>query len=515
MQNLRSDYSRSSQQRREYFKIAQEQLKSGDLSSSKIDLERAYNQTKDPFLLLYQSLLVPPTVASLDHADELREKLATVFTNIERFIADFDINCFSDNPADYIYHNLFYLAYQGKNDRDLQAAHSQFLYTLFPQIHYTADHCKTNTETIINSKITTKKSLAICSNNFRNNTAGKFFIGLPEKIDKESWDVTLLLPPHLKNDKYTERYKTLACDVIWLPENIIDAQKLIAKLELDCIFYPELTLTPYIQLLAHARLAHVQFTTWGHPVTSGIPTIDYYLSSTLMEPHNAQAHYTEKLICLSHFPTWYEPSYLQQSTLNRSHFKLPEHGALYCCGHQAFKFHPDFDEILANILRKDTSSHIVLINAWNPDSLMDAVKARMQKTIPDVFPRIIFLNRLNILEYLVLSKLVDVHLDPLHFGGGRTSFDLFANEKVIVTWPGEFQRGRVTSACYALMGMNEAVANNWDDYVDIAVNIANNHELREALESSIARNKHKLLAPQGLIKEFENFMHQALSDALR
>ena len=47
--------------------------------------------------------------------------------------------------------------------------------------------------------------------------------------------------------------------------------------------------------LAALRLARVQCTTWGHPDTSGLPAMDYYLSSEAMEPPDGDAHYTERL----------------------------------------------------------------------------------------------------------------------------------------------------------------------------------------------------------------------------
>ena len=46
------------------------------------------------------------------------------------------------------------------------------------------------------------------------------------------------------------------------------------------------------------RLAPVQCASWGHADTTGLPTIDYYLSSELLEPDGAQSHYTERLVRL-------------------------------------------------------------------------------------------------------------------------------------------------------------------------------------------------------------------------
>ena len=60
------------------------------------------------------------------------------------------------------------------------------------------------------------------------------------------------------------------------------------------LIYPEVGMDPAAALLAAQRLAPVQCISWGHPDTSGLPTIDYYLSSALMELPEAQAHYTER-----------------------------------------------------------------------------------------------------------------------------------------------------------------------------------------------------------------------------
>ena len=52
---------------------------------------------------------------------------------------------------------------------------------------------------------------------------------------------------------------------------------------------------PIALKLGCLKLAPIQMTSWGHPDTSGLPTIDYFLSSELMEPENAQENYTEKV----------------------------------------------------------------------------------------------------------------------------------------------------------------------------------------------------------------------------
>ncbi|MGQ0653373.1 MAG: tetratricopeptide repeat protein, partial [Betaproteobacteria bacterium] len=67
---------------------------------------------------------------------------------------------------------------------------------------------------------------------------------------------------------------------------------------LDALIYPELGMdTPGFRL-ASLRLAPLQAVSWGHPETSGLPTVDCYLSAELMEPPDAERHYSERLVRL-------------------------------------------------------------------------------------------------------------------------------------------------------------------------------------------------------------------------
>ena len=63
-------------------------------------------------------------------------------------------------------------------------------------------------------------------------------------------------------------------------------------------------------MLAHCRLASIQIT-WGHSETSGIDTIDYYISSSLYEIDEYYNHYSEKLILHKSFCTFYYSEYYE------------------------------------------------------------------------------------------------------------------------------------------------------------------------------------------------------------
>ena len=76
-------------------------------------------------------------------------------------------------------------------------------------------------------------------------------------------------------------------------EKIRDA---ILDTKLDIMVYPEAALTVKSYYLAAHRLAKYQVALGGHPDTTGLNTVDYFISNKFNEPDNAQNNYTENLV---------------------------------------------------------------------------------------------------------------------------------------------------------------------------------------------------------------------------
>jgi predicted O-linked N-acetylglucosamine transferase (SPINDLY family) len=66
----------------------------------------------------------------------------------------------------------------------------------------------------------------------------------------------------------------------------------------DVMFYPEAGMDPATCALAALRLAPLQIAGWGHPVTTGLSSMDLFLSAQLLEGVGADQHYREKLVRL-------------------------------------------------------------------------------------------------------------------------------------------------------------------------------------------------------------------------
>ena len=123
------------------------------------------------------------------------------------------------------------------------------------------------------------------------------------------------------------------------------------------------TISAYI--LPYFRPARVQCATWGWPVTSGNPRVDWYVSAEPLEPADGERHYTERLFRLASLPTCYErpraPAPPPDPAARRRAFGVGAETPVYLCVRNLRKWHPDLDETIGHLLARDTKGWLVLV----------------------------------------------------------------------------------------------------------------------------------------------------------
>jgi len=145
--------------------------------------------------------------------------------------------------------------------------------------------------------------------------------------------------------------------------------------------------------------------------------MDYYISSSKAEPREAQSHYSEQLALLNHFAMYCRRPPPPQHKLSRKDMGVGDHENLYACVQSLFKIHPDFDEIVAEILRRDPDG-IVLFFEDKHAHWARQLRRRFSRTLPDVCQRIRFQKRLSPQYFQAFLQVPDVILDTLHFSAG-------------------------------------------------------------------------------------------------
>ena len=396
---------------------------------------------------------------------------------------------------------LFYLAYQGMNDRPIQ----EMVTRLYAK---ETDSLKPRPPTDPNRS--GKIRVGFISKYLRNHTIGKLSQGLIAQLSRRTFDVTVF-SLEANDEPMAREIQHQADRYVVVPGNVSKARQIVSDAQVDVLFYTDVGMDPMTSALARARLAPVQCVTWGHPVTTGIPQIDYFISSNLLEPPGAEEHYTERLVRLDTLPVYFHRPRLSSPPKRRTDFGLSDSSHIYLCPQSLFKFHPDFDRPLAQILRRDSLGEVVLIEGAFPHwkkLLMD----RFRATIPDVVDRIRFVPSQKLEDFLHLVALSDVVLDPLHFGGGSSTYETLALGTPIVTRPSEFMRGRVTYACYQKMGLLDCVAWDIDDYVNLAVRLGTDRAYRDRIRGKILAAADVLFEDQEAVRQIEQFFVWVVKD---
>lgn len=405
----------------------------------------------------------------------------------------------------------FFLAYHGRCDRDLQMKAARLWQRLIPSLGYTSDH-------VGRPRPPGRIKVGFISRYFSAHSIGKTSRGLIEQLDRSRFEVHVIFIRTSDDDEVTHAIRRAAehaIDIGSSPADLDTDRRRLAALELDILFYQDIGMEPVSYFLAFARLARVQCVSYGHPDTSGIPALDYFVSNDLYETPQSSEHYSEKLFLLRNLPTlaYYHRPAAPVRPATRGALGLPEAGTLYVCPQTLFKIHPDFDAALRAILERDPSGWLVLIRGqyyeWSQQ-----LTARLRRTLPGVLDRVLLLNSLPPAGFMQLLTACDVMLDTWYFNGMNSSLEALAVGLPIVTWPTELQRGRHTRAMYLKLGIEDCVAATPEEYVDIAVRLGRDRELRADLKGRILERNHLLYEDGAVVREFERFFETALGAAL-
>lgn len=285
----------------------------------------------------------------------------------------------------------------------------------------------------------------------------------------------------------------------------------LREAQFDLLYYHEVGSDTLNYFLPYFRLAPVQCTTWGIQVTTGIPNMDYYLSSRWTEAENGDAHYSEKLIRLDTLLKQRKPLESPPQR-QRADFGLPEKGTLYFCPQHLGKLHPEFDPVIHEILARDAGGMLVLVE-WPSAFVARQITERFRRTIPDVAGRVRILPHLGQDDYRGLLKLSDLLLDPFHFVGVNSTYDALSLHKPIVTLPGKFQRGRYTLGCYRKMDLDDCLAKSPREYVEIALRLARERDYRESVAERIAEALPVLFDHKAIAAELEECMVERIEES--
>ncbi len=282
--------------------------------------------------------------------------------------------------------------------------------------------------------------------------------------------------------------------------------------QLDLVLYPEIGMDATTAKLASMRLAPVQAASWGHPETSGLPTMDYYLSAQALEPADAPANYAEKLVALPNLGCWMVPG--KEESEKPPKLDLQADEVLFLCPGNAFKYAPQHDPLLAAIAQRVPRARLVFFRT-RPEPLAEKLRERLRESFRragiDFERRVVFLPWQSRGSFRALLKRADLYLDTVGFSGFNTAVQAVECGLPIVAREGRFLRGRLASGVLRHLGLDELVAPSDEAYVELAVTLAGDRERRQALRKRIEAGRQRLYRDAAPLDALQRFIETVVA----
>lgn len=198
----------------------------------------------------------------------------------------------------------FALPYQGENDRNLQKVYGDIVASFI------------NPQTSPSPKKGKRVRVGFVSGFFKHHSNWKTHLsGWIKKLNQKNFALFGYYTGNEKNAITDEASCFLERMCIGL-KSVKEYSDALKEDQLDAIIFPEIGMDSMTMTLAAMRHAPIQCASWGHPCTSGLHSIDYFLSSDMMEPINGAEYYTERLVRLPNLSIYYEPATAIQAKKN-------------------------------------------------------------------------------------------------------------------------------------------------------------------------------------------------------
>jgi predicted O-linked N-acetylglucosamine transferase (SPINDLY family) len=473
----------------------------GDAEGAGRDFSRARSlKPTDPAIALLDATLLPTVYRDAGELEAWRSRYSDALASFVRDLPRYQADAHRVLAAA---RTNFLLAYQGKNDVELQRLLCEGLTGLLRQIcpQYLEPRRRVGRA---------RPRIGFVSAFLYDCTVGRYFGSWIEGLG-DRFEVFAFMTRAYR-DAYTERLERSCASFQVTSGSVLEIAAAIAAAELDVLVFPEVGMDARTRLLSCLRLAPAQAAGWGHPETTGSPEIDAYFSCEEMEQEGSDAHYTERqLLKLPGLGVAYElpPA---PPPLTKEHLRLEAGRRAYCCPHSLFKLHPDSDEFLAEIMARDPEGVLFVFQEGPVPTQRFAGRFAATLERKGVPPRrqLRMLPHMSQTDFRRMLQAMDVLVDPLHWSGGNTALDALALGVPLVTNPGPLMRSRQAAAMLQRLDVPELVAQTPLQAAERAVELACDPALRAATRQRILENRPRLFDDAAPVRCFAESLNMLI-----
>ena len=445
-----------------------------------------------------KELMLPTIFEDVKDIDESRNKLLKYIQEVLESNKKISLNM----DSQLIKPVQFNLSYSQHDNLEINKKCASFFRKIYPQLNNV--HKLKN---ISNSKI----RIGFVSDYLTDHTIGKLFKGIILNLDKNKFDIKIFHTTKTRKGKiYQDFIDAERNNQVYnfnLPIKFEDKQKIIVDENLDILFYPEIGLSLELYYLSFIRLATYQVTSWGHPETTCIDTLDYFLTSKLIESQNSNKKFSEQLLYADFLPMYYYTPVVERGL----DIDMLSKNNVYSCPQTLFKIHPEFDLVLGKILEEDKKAKIYFIKDTD-NVYYKKLLNRFKKNTKIDLDRIEFINGLSWEDYINHCGQASVLLDPFYFSAGNSFYESMFYGTPTVTKPTEYTKSRLVLGAYNQMKIEDApIVNNVSEYVGKALEIANNQKLYDLKKYYKEQAKKNLFENQFIISNLEEIFFKIVN----
>ena len=355
-----------------------------------------------------------------------------------------------------------------------------------------------------------KIRLGMISASFHAHSNATAFGGLLRSLDRSRFELILIHRKAPIVDAIQLQLNGMADVVVYLDHSLEFTNYLLRSQELDILFFTDLGFDPHDFLIPNLRTCSNQITGWGVPHTSGLTSIDVYLSSSWLEGPEHQAEYTEQLVLLDGLPGCVSSEELLYRSLGRDYFLLPDDRLLIGCVQTFWKIHPDFDLILERLAQRLPEALFVFVDC-GVDTANHLFQQRLGRRAPKASQQTVFLARCATCDFLALCNCLDLLLDTPYYSAGVTAYLSMAVGTPTVSFCGQRLRDRTVAAIYRYLGIDHApVAESIPEYVEHVIALAGDPKRRLAIKRQTVERSHRLYDGSLYVRSFERFCEDLL-----
>lgn len=395
----------------------------------------------------------------------------------------------------------FDFSYRLENNREVFSNYGQICINLMTEL-------QNKIPFIINTENKEGKiKIAIIGEHIRNHSVWNIITkGIITIIDKELFELHIY---HLGNifDEETDLAIELCKKYNNGYNNVEEwANKLIND-GIQVIIYPELGMHKLTTQLATLRLAKLQLAFWGHPETTGFSTIDYFVSSELIEPHNYLNNYTEKVLLLPDLGCYFTPPKTVSKKITKSSLGIEDHVPILLCPGVSFKYESNFDKILVQIAK--TNQNVCFMFFESNEYKTEYLRKRLFNIFKEnqlSNQQIIFRPWPDLDELYGIMSISTLCLDTVVHSGFNTAISCIECLLPQITYEGDFFRNRQAAAILRRIGVSDTIACSIDDYVDKVNSLVNENLHLNSIKEKIKYNRNVLYNNTKPIRYLEKFI---------